>query len=91
MIHILMISGGVLPSVGLAAEGVEDVAALVHGVSQHLKLLEHGLVCDVPPHSIIDDDLRSEDCALQAVSHVQRRRPGPCADEQIYGSRGEVT
>jgi hypothetical protein len=88
MVHDLMFSGGVLLGVGLlAAEGVEDVAGLawcMASLSMSM-LLEHGLVCDVPPHSFIDDDLCSEDCALQAVSHVHRRRPGPSADEQIYG------
>ena len=48
---------GILLIKTLVSENVESVMALVHGISQHVHLLEHSLVSDVASRGFIDDDL----------------------------------
>jgi len=71
----------------LASEGVEGIVASVHGVNQRVQLLAHGSVRDLPPpHGLVDDDLRPEQDALEAILRCWRL--GTPADEEIYGSCG---
>jgi hypothetical protein len=74
----------------LVSEGVEDVIASVHGVSEHVQMLEHSLVCDLSFHGLINDDLSSEKSPLQSIRHTQHRWLGAFADEEIYGSRSQL-
>jgi hypothetical protein len=77
----------------LVSEGVKHIMAPVHGVSQHVEPKEHGLVCDVLPHGLIDDNLCPEENPLQAIVHGKRRwlRVGDLVDNEIYRPRGQVT
>jgi len=72
------------------SEGVEGVVASVHGVCQGVQLPEHGLVCDPPPHGLVDDDLRPEQDPAEAILHVVqcRRLIGALARQEIYASSG---
>jgi hypothetical protein len=74
--------------VRLVSEGVKFVTALVHGISQHVQLLEHSLVRDAASCGLINDNLCSEESPLQAVLHILHLWLGDFADEEIYGSRG---
>jgi hypothetical protein len=38
----------------------EHIIPSVHGVSEHVQLLENSLVCDLPFHGLIDDDMCME-------------------------------
>ena len=58
-------------TVRLVPEGVMHVTGLVHGIPQHLQLLEHSLVRDVASCGLIDDYLRPKERPLQAVLHIQ--------------------
>jgi hypothetical protein len=72
----------------LESEGVKQVTASVYGVSEHIKLLEHSLICDLPHHGLLDDDLCSEQDPLEAIIHIQCRLLGALADEEMYASSG---
>jgi len=65
--------------------------APVHGVSEQIEPKEHGLVCNVLPHGLIDDNLRPEENPLQAILHSERWRLGDLVDNEIYRPRGQVT
>ena len=75
-------------TVRLVPEGVMHVTGFVHGIPQHLQLLEHSLVRDVASSRLIDDYLCPKESPLQAVLHIQHLWLGGFADEEIYGSRG---
>jgi hypothetical protein len=78
--------------VRLVLESVKRVTALVHGVSQHVQLLEHSLVCDLPSHGLIKDHLCPEqDPAEAVVLHILCLQFGAFSDEEIYGSRDHLT
>jgi len=75
----------------LVSEGVEHIMAPVHGISEQIEPKEHGLVCNVLPHGLIDDNLRPEENPLQAILHSKRWRLGDLVDNEIYRPRGQVT
>jgi hypothetical protein len=80
----LTFSFGILLVVqSLVPESVEHVRASVHGTSQHVQLPEHGLVCDLPLHGLLDYKLCSEQDAAEDTLHIlflMRRRLGAFAD-----------
>jgi hypothetical protein len=41
----------------------------MYGLSQHDQLKEHGMACDMPPHSLIGYDLRPKKSPLQVILH----------------------
>ena len=59
-----MIFAAALRILRLVLEGVERVVSSMHGISQQAQLLEHGLICDLPSHSLLNDDLRPEESPL---------------------------
>jgi len=75
----------------LVPETVEHVIALVHGVSQYVQLLEHSLVCDLPSHGLVDDDLCPEQDLVEAVIHILCLQYGAFADDEMYGSGCHLT
>jgi len=72
--------------VRLVSEGVDDVIAVVHGVSEHVQLLENTSVCDLPSHGLIDDDLCPEQDPAEAILHVRCCWLEAIFDKEIYGS-----
>ena len=66
-----LIFGGLL-IVRLVSESIERVIASVHAISQHVELVQHSLVCDVPPHGLIDNDLRPEQNSAEAILQFRR-------------------
>jgi hypothetical protein len=48
-------------------DGVEHVVALVHALPEHLPLMEHRLVCDVLPLSLLDGGVDPEQHALRLL------------------------
>jgi hypothetical protein len=79
---------GILLTVRLVPEGVMHVTGLVHGIPQHLQLLEHSLVRDVASCGLVDDYLCPKERPLQVVLHIQCLWLAIFPDEEIYGSRG---
>jgi hypothetical protein len=80
---------GFILVVRLVPESVKRVTAPMDGLSQHVQLEEHGTACDMPPHRLIVYDLSLEKSLLQVI--IQRRRLGDFADDEIYGSSGQLT
>ena len=56
-----------------------------------VQLDDHSLVCDVPPHGLINDNLCPEQDLVEAILHVEQSPVGDFAGEEIYGSRSELT
>jgi hypothetical protein len=75
----------------LTSKGVKHIIAPVHSISEHVQLKEHGLVCDVPPYGLIDDDLCPDYSPLQTFLHCVCWQLGALLDDEIYGSRCQVT
>ncbi|TVU40576.1 hypothetical protein EJB05_14043, partial [Eragrostis curvula] len=65
--------------------------ASVHGFCEHAQQFKHSLVCDMPPHTFIRDDLSSEKDPAEAILHILRHLLGAFADEEIYGSSCQFT
>nr|CAB3455494.1 unnamed protein product [Digitaria exilis] len=77
--------------VRLVSECVEDVITSVHCVTQHLQLLEHGMICDVPSHGLVHDDLCPEQELCELVVHIKHLWLGAFADDEIDASSGHLT
>ncbi|KAF8713930.1 hypothetical protein HU200_027912 [Digitaria exilis] len=75
----------------LISEGFENIMAPVHCISQHVQLEEHSLVCDLPSHCLVDDDLCSKQNYVEPILNIQWCRLREFADEEIYGSCGQLT
>jgi hypothetical protein len=82
---------GVHLIIWLTSEGIEHVTASMHGVSQYVQLKEHSLVCDVPSHGLIDDDVCSKQNLAEAIIHTLKLRLGELAEKEINGSSGKLT
>ncbi|GJN24324.1 hypothetical protein PR202_gb12060 [Eleusine coracana subsp. coracana] len=82
---------GIVLVVRLVPERVKRIIAPMYGISQHVQLEEHGMVCDNPPHGLISYDLRPEESSLQVVLHMEHRWLGDFADYEIYGFSGQLT
>jgi hypothetical protein len=57
--------------------------ALMHGISQHVQLLEHSMVCDVPSCGLVDDDLCTKKDPAETVLQILWLKLGAFADEKI--------
>jgi hypothetical protein len=64
---------------------------LVHGASQDVQLPEHSLICDLPSHGLIEDDLCSDQGPVQVVLHIMFLQLGAFSDEETYGSSCQLT
>ncbi|KAF8713883.1 hypothetical protein HU200_027861 [Digitaria exilis] len=53
--------------------------------------MKHSLVCDSPSHGFVFNNTCSEQDPAEAILHVQCLWPGEFADEEIYGSSGQLT
>jgi hypothetical protein len=82
---------GIVCVVRLVPESVKHETAPMDGLSDHVQLEEHGTACDMPPHGLISYDLRLEKSLLQVILQIQRSRLGEFADDEIYGSSGQLT
>jgi hypothetical protein len=84
----------------LVPEDVKRVIASVNGMPQHVQLKKHRLsrkkkkhrmVCDVPPYGLINDDLCPEQDPPEAIHCILRRWLGAFANQETYGSSGQIT
>lgn len=82
---------GVLIIIRYVSEVVWYITASVYGVSQHVQLLEHSLICDVPSHCLVNNDLCSEQDPPETVLHAQHLQLGTFVDEEIYVSSEHFT
>ena len=75
-------------TVRMVPEGAMHVTGFVHGIRQHLQLLDHSLVRDVASCGLIDDYLCPKERPLQVVLHIRCLWLAAFCDEEVYGSRG---